>query len=524
MWHSRVIIWSFLSLVFFTPIFASTASSPANSSPEYDQCTQLVKAALETTDQVCDATGRNYACYGHDNLSAEANPGFGPFHFNQAGDTVNVAYLNSLRLSPMNIEAGTWGVALLELQADIPDDKPQNVSLLLFGDVQVRNLVQEPILMDAVVDALGNANVRKDPDNTSFVMGTLPPGAVVTARGRSEDNDWVYIDLPDEEGQRGWVSRSLLSLANDYDTLNIVDPYFTQYGPMQAFYLKTGPHQTNCAEAPNDGLLVQTPEGIAEVRLWINEVKIRLGSTAYIQAEPGNLMTINTLEGAAHVEALGVEQVAVAGTGVTVQLNADSGAAAPPSKPKAYQAQDIENVPTGNLDRQIVPVVTATFEPPTAVPPTATNTPVTVNTVPSTAEVTVEVTAPLTATMTRTPVPTAPVSTATQIPAATSTVVATATSAVPATNTPIPTNPPPTSVPPTATPIPPTVTPVPPTAPPPTIAVPTSVPPTATPIPPTVTPVPPTAPPPTIAVPTSIPPTGAASNSGAAATSRSSRG
>ena len=70
----------------------------------------------------------------------------------------------------------------------------------------------------------------------------------------------------------------------------------TQYGPMQAFYLKTGSKATSCEEAPNDGLLVQTPEGIAEVRLWINEVKIRLGSTAFIQSSPGNSMTIKTLE------------------------------------------------------------------------------------------------------------------------------------------------------------------------------------------------------------------------------------
>jgi hypothetical protein len=400
--YSRLIIWASLSVLLVIPLIASNTPSAAVSA-QYDTCTELVETALTTTDEVCNGTNRNQACYGHDMLSAEAQPGVVEnFDFSAAGDRVNVGYLNSLRLSPMNLDEGTWGVALLELQADIPDDKPQNVSLLLFGDVQVENLVPEPVLMDVTVRASGNANVRKEPEDTAFVMATLPRQTTVTASGRSEDNEWIYVNLPGEDDTHGWVSRTLLTLSGDMNSLNVIDPYFTQYGPMQAFYLETGQDQTMCAEAPSDGLLVQTPEGVAEIRLWINEVKIRLGSTAFIQAQSGSSMTINTLEGTAHVEALGVEQVAMAGTGVTVQLNADSGAAAPPSKAKPYQAQDVENLPTENLDRPIVPVLTATSEVVAEVTQqvnqSVVNTP---ETVLSTSEVTVE---PI-STSTFTPIP-----------------------------------------------------------------------------------------------------------------------
>jgi hypothetical protein len=393
--YSRLLIWASLSILLMIPVMASTAPPVLFAQADADTCTQIVESALDTANEVCDGTGRNQACYGHDMLSAEPQPGFGPFNFSEAGDTVNVAHLNNLRLSPMDLETGTWGVALLELQADIPDDHPQNVSLLLFGDVEVENLVQEPVLMDAVVDSDGNTNVRKEPDNTAFVMATLRQNATVTARGRSEDGDWIYIDLPNREDVRGWVSTNLLNLTGNVSDLNIVDPGFTQYGPMQAFYLETGDNQTTCAEAPSDGLLVQTPEGVAEIRLWINEVKIRLGSTAFIQAHSGNTMTINTLEGAAHVEAFGVEQVAVAGTGVTIQLNNNSGAAAPPSMAKPYEAGQVDNLPTQNLVRPITPVVETTPEvtqpiQPTAVPsdtsapPTDTSAPPTDTSVPPT--------------------------------------------------------------------------------------------------------------------------------------------
>lgn len=346
--YMRLITWGLLSMLSFGPLIAATG---------YDVCSELVKTALQATNDVCEATGRNSACYGHLKLQAEPQPGFGPFSFDKVGDTVSVAHLNSLKLSPMDMQNGTWGVALLRLQADIPDDKPQNVNLLLFGDVEVQNLAPDPVLIDVTMNSAGNVNVRRDPENTAFVMGTLTDGQSVTARGRSEDNSWIYIDFPGEEDQKGWVRRSFIRTDEDLDTLNVVEPNLSQYGPMQAFYLKTGSKQTSCEEAPNDGLLVQTPEGIAEVRLWINEVKIRLGSTAFIQSSPGNKMTIKTLEGAAHVEALGVEQVAVAGTGVTVQLNSHSGASAPPSAPKVYTATEVENLPVDNLDRVIVPVV-----------------------------------------------------------------------------------------------------------------------------------------------------------------------
>ncbi|MEO8611880.1 MAG: hypothetical protein ABI690_28540 [Chloroflexota bacterium] len=456
--YPRLLSWGLLALLSFGPLIAATG---------YDVCSELVKTALQATNDVCEATSRNSACYGHLKLQAEPQPGFGPFSFDKVGDTVSVGHLNSLRLSPMDMLTGTWGVALLRLQADIPDDKPQNVNLLLFGDVEVKNLAPEAVLINVLMNSAGNVNVRRDPENTAFVMGTLSNGQSVTARGRSDDSEWIYIDIPGETNQKGWVYRSFVRTDEDLSTLNVIQPNLTQYGPMQAFYLKTGSKQTSCEEAPNDGLLVQTPEGIAEVRLWINEVKIRLGSTAFIQSSPGNQMTIKTLEGAAHVEALGVEQVAVAGTGVTVQLNQNSGASAPPSAPKAYKATEVNNLPVDNLDREIVPVVQEDS-----------------TTVESTPEATAQVVIPPVIVPSKVP--------ATAVPSSTdepTVSVQTATSTV---------EPSATTKPPTSTSVP--FTPVPPTdVPPPTAVLPTDAPPA--------TAIPPTAVPPTDEPPTSAPPT-----------------
>lgn len=341
----RPIVWTVLSLLFITPLIALTQNG---------ECSALVKAALEATDKVCSDTSRNQACYGHIRLEAIPQSQSVPFKFNEVGDRVDVAHVGSLRLSPMDMQNDVWGVALMRVQADIPDKLPDtNVTMLVFGDVEVNNAVPEPVLADAIVKGPSNANIRRQPSNRAFVIASVPPGGELRVKGRSEDGAWLYIDVPGEKGG-GWVRRSLLKSENDLTTLKVIDPALTAYGPMQAFFLKSGNNQTSCASTPSDGILIQTPEGAAQVRLWINEVKIKLGSTAFIQTKPNEkTMTVSTLEGEAHVEALGVEQVAVAGTSVTVRIDENRHPVAPPSLPQAYVLSQVEQLPVENLERNI---------------------------------------------------------------------------------------------------------------------------------------------------------------------------
>jgi hypothetical protein len=144
---------------------------------------------------------------------------------------------------------------------------------------------------------------------------------------------------------------------------------------MQAFYLRTGTQRSTCAEASNDGVLIQTPEGVAEIRLWINEVKIRLGSTAFIQAGSDEGMVVKALEGAARVEALGIEQVAVEGESITVPLNDNLLPAAPPAPAERYDANDVTALPVDGLDRPITLDPTASATPSPTIEPSRTATP-----------------------------------------------------------------------------------------------------------------------------------------------------
>jgi len=52
-----------------------------------------------------------------------------------------VAYLHALKLELSDQVNGVWGLAVMQLQPNIPDTLPgQNVTFLLFGDTEIEDL------------------------------------------------------------------------------------------------------------------------------------------------------------------------------------------------------------------------------------------------------------------------------------------------------------------------------------------------------------------------------------------------
>jgi hypothetical protein len=380
--------FSWLSLIL---LLASFQTSPVAS-----VCEQVITTVLEATNTACAGMGRNQACYGNHLLEAAPQFGIEAFNFDDIGDVIDITGIESLRLSAMDMNAGIWGVALMRLQANIPHQLiSENVTMVLFGDVQIQNEVQSPALI-AIQSALpSNVNIRRYPERDAYVLGTLRPGEIAIADGRLEDSSWLHVRML-ETNERGWVFAGSVNALNDASVLRVVDIQSAEFGPMQAFYLQTGEETTGCTEAPENGVLIQTPDGVATVDLWINEVKIRLGSTAYVQAQGGGEMTIQLIEGSSEITALGVDQVALAGTELTVPLSNSLQPAAPPSLPQPYDANTVAAIPVQVLDRpvEVAPpldassaaalnnanqtdVETATPPPPTHTPTmvTPTNTP-----------------------------------------------------------------------------------------------------------------------------------------------------
>jgi len=106
--------------------------------PGFEQiCQSVLARAVKLTEQGCSATGRNEACYGYTVVHSQLQPGVDEttHRFAIGGDILPVRMLASLRTEPLNAATGTWGMAVLKMQANLPDTNPgQNVTFILFGD------------------------------------------------------------------------------------------------------------------------------------------------------------------------------------------------------------------------------------------------------------------------------------------------------------------------------------------------------------------------------------------------------
>lgn len=242
-----------------------------------DDCPAIVDTALAAVDASCHGVERNQACYGNVSIQAQVRPGVSAVSFEAIGDRVNLSDIESLTLKEMNVATGEWGVALMRVQANLPDTLPgQNVTILLFGDVEI-------------TDAPGSAS------------------------------------------------------------------------PMQSFYFQSGVGESPCTEAPQNGMLIQTPEGATEIRMNINGVDMQIGSTAFIQAfapdededvDEGQLI-VNLLEGEATIS-VEEEMVTIpAGQFSTVALDDDLEPTSAPTEPEAYDAEAFSALPLNVLDEEI---------------------------------------------------------------------------------------------------------------------------------------------------------------------------
>jgi len=355
--------------------FALFISATATAAAQDATCPTIVQDALAATDSACVATGRNQACYGNIDLQAQPQPGVADFNFTKPGDLVDVAGVQTLNLSPLDQKKDTWGVALLKLQANLPDTLPgQNVTFLLFGDVEIQNAVSSNVdegsasvpagtTLEVTVSSMSPLMTSLTNPNTAAMPKMLNAGTKVTADGYFATAQMLHVQLDD--GTQGWLMAAMVKVNGDVNTLPAMDMdgKVTSGGgdtapapkqtPMQAFYFKSGSNDAPCDEAPDSGILIQTPEGAGKIELTINDAKIELGSTGYFQAQPGGDMTVTIVEGEGVVEADGTSLTVPAGSAATVPLDNNLKASGPPVGPTPYDPNALKALPVSYLPRQV---------------------------------------------------------------------------------------------------------------------------------------------------------------------------
>jgi hypothetical protein len=133
---------------------------------------------------------------------------------------------------------------------------------------------------------------------------------------------------------------------------------------VQAYYFRTGiggSDDASCQNAPANGILVQTPKGTGQVQIVVNEVRLSIGSTVFLQTTPTSLprgpvatnvtrtpapgtnrqgqhntLRVQTFEGHVVVESGGRSELLIAGEELDVPLDDDFVADGPPEEPEAF--------------------------------------------------------------------------------------------------------------------------------------------------------------------------------------------
>ncbi len=251
-------------------------------------CPQIVEEAISVLGNSCEGVTRNSACYGNIDVQSRFVVGYEE-PFDRSGDIARLANLQRLTTVPYNPEKEEWGIALLSVQANIPDTIPgQSVIFMLMGSAQIENAVEQngALVADRIpIITRRSGSLRQAPSATSRILTFIPQDVEVLAYNQSDDGGWLRVSY---NGRIGWMSAQMV------DTI----PNFSQpdtFNPMQAFYLRTGIGRPDCLQAP-DTLMVQSPENLV-VDLTVNGVEIRVGSTIFLQNPTQSSLQIVVADG-----------------------------------------------------------------------------------------------------------------------------------------------------------------------------------------------------------------------------------
>lgn len=266
-------------LTVFILILLTTFVTFANAVAQ-EQCASFVEEALIRVDEMCTDISRNTLCYG--NNTVRISPWTDEeFEFEAPGDVISVDLVQSILASQYDSEADEWGVALMRVQANIPNTLPgQAVTFLLMGSTELRNEISPEEVVEIIeitATTTVASNLRSRPADDAFVRRSVPAGTELILIGQNTNGDWYEIST--QTGERSWIFANIVQV--DADEVNRLPVTFGSdnpplYQPMQAVYFTTGIGNAECKAAP-DALVISGPSDF-QLRLKINDLEIQLGS------------------------------------------------------------------------------------------------------------------------------------------------------------------------------------------------------------------------------------------------------
>lgn len=138
-----------------------------------EYCSDVIEVAVEIVNESCrESLSRNQICYGHTDVTVMLQDDVSDAVFDAPGDILAVQDVAQLTLERMNVAEEIWGIALMQVQANLPDTIPgQGVNVVIFGDVEIQS--ESPTLESFVFKSgIGEIDCEELPDSGLMVQTT----------------------------------------------------------------------------------------------------------------------------------------------------------------------------------------------------------------------------------------------------------------------------------------------------------------------------------------------------------------
>ncbi|MFQ3567804.1 MAG: hypothetical protein SNJ59_12490 [Aggregatilineales bacterium] len=170
----------FLFMFVSIPAPTQMAADPVEIQPS--ACSDMARRALTSIGAACDNLDRNSACYGFFNVLASFNQPVAPDFFSRPSERADLGAIASLRTAAFDMASNQWGVAVMRIQANIPETLPgQAVTLVLLGDAQIADAsdpaTQTPMQAFTLSTGIGAPQCREVPPSTLTIQA--PRGITV---------------------------------------------------------------------------------------------------------------------------------------------------------------------------------------------------------------------------------------------------------------------------------------------------------------------------------------------------------
>ncbi len=259
-------------------------------------CNEIVAGALLDLSEHCADLERNSLCYGHAHVDASFAGDSASTDFDAPGARAPLAQLKSLGTSALDVERGHWGLAIMNLQANLPQSRPgAGLIMLLAGDATLDHEIdlsqideiREPLSTVALEPTTRFAQAA----NIAEELGQLQKDDIALVDARTSGGEWLRLV---NAGALSWVERDHLAPLQAMESLPVVDvadPF-----AMKAFSFSSAREIADC-DAAQPVLAIQTP-GASSANLTVNGVDIHVRSLVSFQQVHRNALSMTVHRGA----------------------------------------------------------------------------------------------------------------------------------------------------------------------------------------------------------------------------------